>query len=86
MLNSMTIGRALGILTDTAAARKRWGKNASTPFHADQIMEAIYIANEAGHFAQHVSPEEVTKLRRQLAACTNREKARSGKTEESSDE
>lgn len=76
MLTSMTLARALLVLTDVAAARKRWGKNASSPYHADQIMEAIHLANEGGHFAQVVPPEEVTKLRRQLAACQNREKGR----------
>lgn len=76
MMTSMTLVRALLILQDVAAARKRWGKNASSPYHADSIMEAIHLANEAGHFAQLVPPADVTLLRRQLAACQNREKAR----------
>lgn len=72
----MLLARALTILTDTAAARKRWGKNASTPYHADQMMEAILTVQDAGHFEPVVDPAEVTKLRRQLAACENREKGR----------
>ena len=81
----MNIARALTILAETATARKRWGRNASTPYSTDQLMEAILLVRDAGHFEPVVSREEVTKLRRQLAACTNREKARKGETVETTE-
>jgi len=64
------------MLQQVAKARRRWGKNVNPPFTPSQMMEAIELADDQGVFNPSVSPEEATKLRRQLAACENREKAR----------
>jgi len=78
--------RAIQIAKEIAGARKKWGKQANPPYKLDQIMDAIVTLDASGAFEDQKapegpSPEEITKLRRQLAACTNREKARSGKAE-----
>lgn len=71
-----TVEQALGIVAEIVAVRKRWGRQGSVPYSIDQIMDAIVLLAEDGALA---NKEELTKLRRQLAACTNREKARTGK-------
>lgn len=79
----MSVEKAIAITKEVAKARIKWGKLASPPYTVPQIMDAIAaLANagllEAKPAEEGPSPEEVTKLRRQLAACTNREKAHKG--------
>ena len=73
--------KAVSIAKEVAAARLKWGKQASPPYTMHQIMDAILVLESEGVLEPQPagpSPEEVTKLRRQLAACQNREKARAG--------
>jgi hypothetical protein len=70
--------KAVSIAKEVAAARLKWGKQASPPYTMHQIMDAVLVLEAEGLLEQPIgpTPEEVTKLRRQLAACQNREKAR----------
>lgn len=70
-----TVEKALEIIAEVAEARKRWGKQASVNYTLDQLMDAIVVLADKGRF-DGPSDDEITKLRRQLAACQNREKGR----------
>lgn len=72
-LQLMTPERAQTIVTEIVAARKRWGKGVKIPYTQDQVYDALIVLSETGNF-DGASASEVTKLRRQLAACQNREK------------
>lgn len=81
MKGTMTEAGAFNILKQLAHMHDRWGKNMSPPYTAHQLYEAIALAAAKGAFEEPepvVAKEEVTLLRRQLAACQNREKARKG--------
>jgi phage-related baseplate assembly protein len=75
---SMTVEKAQAMVKRAAAAQERWGRNADIPFTQSELLEALMVLNKEGKF-DAPPPEDVTLLRRQLAACTNREKARKGK-------
>ena len=70
--------KAVPLLQELAAARRRWGRNCRPPYRLEQILDALVLAEDQGALKVPDGPskEEVTKLRRQLAACLNREKAR----------
>jgi polyhydroxyalkanoate synthesis regulator phasin len=71
--------KAKTIVLEIAQARRKWGKQANPPYSIHQIMDALVaLSDELQKPAEECggTPEEVTKLRRQLAACQNREKAR----------
>lgn len=72
----MKLDKAKAIVLEIAGARRKWGKQANPPYSIHQIMDAlVLLSDEIREPKQEgLSPEEVTKLRRQLAACTNREK------------
>jgi hypothetical protein len=77
----MTLDKAKQIILEIAAARRKWGKQANPPYKLDVIMDALVaISPELSKSCpeQLISAEELTKLRRQYAACQNREKARNG--------
>ncbi len=86
--------RAIVLAKEIAAARRKWGKQANPPYSLHQIMDAIVTLEAEGAFeptpvdagAVATTPEEVTKLRRQLAVCLNREKARKEGRKESTDD
>jgi hypothetical protein len=65
-----TVEQALGIVAEIVAVRKRWGRQGSVPYSIDQIMDAIVLLAEDGALS---NKEELTKLRRQLAASENRQ-------------
>ncbi len=67
--------KSLAIVAEILTARKRWGKGMRSPYTPDQLYDALIVLDEHGRFTG-TSDEEVTKLRRQLAACQNREKGR----------
>jgi hypothetical protein len=77
-LQLMTLTRAQTIVKEIIAARTRWGKGVKIPYTTDQVFDALIVLDKAGNF-DGGSKEDVTKLRRQLAACQNREKRYSGK-------
>ena len=73
-----SVDRARAIVKEILAARAKWGtKNLRSPYTNDQLFDALAALDAAGHFDGGVSAEEATKLRRQLAACLNREKVKS---------
>lgn len=74
-MKTMTVERAREIAAELARARKKWGKHASINVTQDQLYEAVTVLVDAGNF-EAPSAEDITKLRRQLAACQNREKGR----------
>lgn len=74
----MTLDKALQIAKELAAGHRRWGKVMNPPYTAMQMAEAIAVLDANGHFESNVG-EELTRVKRQLAACQNREKARKAK-------
>lgn len=72
-LQLMTVDKARNIVKEIVAARLKWGKLVSVPYKEAQIYDALLVLDKAGNF-DGGTKEEVTKLRRQLAACQNREK------------
>lgn len=74
-VNRVPFENALQIIRDIIKARKTWGKKASPPYTQDQLYDALIVLEEEGRF-EAPSDEDMTKLRRQLAACENREKGR----------
>lgn len=75
-----SVDKALSIVNELVRARAKWGsKNLRSPYTSDQLYDALATLAEAGHFDGSISSEEATKLRRQLAACLNREKVKSNK-------
>ena len=75
----MKLEQAQALVVDVVKHRKRWGKHAAAPYTQSQLYDALVLLHDAGLIVQDVpTAEEVTKLRRQLAACQNREKARQG--------
>lgn len=71
----MSLDKAHKVVKDVVTARRRWGRQASLPYSTEELMDALMLLSEAGNFDAPTA-EEVTKLKRQLAACQNREKAR----------
>lgn len=84
MNKDMTVERAIAIVKQVAEARTRWGKYAYPAYTQAELMDALAVLHSAGRF-DAPSDEEITLLRRQLAACQNREKARSNKNPAQSD-
>ena len=76
--------QAVPLLKEIAVQSRKWGKNLKLPYSQAQIVEAIQLADDQGLIAganDGPTKEEVTLLRRQLAACQNREKARTKRKE-----
>jgi hypothetical protein len=74
-MSEMDVEKAIAIVKHCAEARLRWGKYAFPAYTQVELMDALVAMHKAGRF-DAPSDEEITKLRRQLAACENREKAR----------
>lgn len=76
----MTLAQALNLMNEIVVGRTRWGRNFSVPYTQSQLYDAITILHREGKFVTDdkvaIDPADVTKLRRQLAACQNREKRR----------
>lgn len=70
----MDVARATEMVKQIASARKRWGRYAYPPYTQAELMDALVVLYDAGRF-DGPSDEDITRLRRQLAACLNREKA-----------
>jgi hypothetical protein len=77
-VKTMTFDKAAGIVANVVAGRKRLGRNYAPPYIMDDVLDALVVVHEHGNF-DGLSKEEITKLKRQLAACQNREKARQNK-------
>ena len=84
-MKKMSIEKATNIVNEVVAGRKRLGKQ-FTPRHImDDVLDALVVVHENANL-DAPSKEEITKLRRQLAAALNREKARKNKDLEPGDE
>lgn len=68
---TMNAARALEIIKEIAAQRRRWGKQMAPPYTMPQLLEAIELLDEAGQFEPAVA--DTGKLRRQLQAANARE-------------
>jgi hypothetical protein len=69
--NSMTVEQAMQLVKNTATAVERWGKQANPPYSVNQMMAAIAVL--AGKVdLEGPTKEELTKVKRQLAACEAR--------------
>jgi hypothetical protein len=79
MANKMSLERAEEIAGTIAKAIDKWGRYAEVNYSKEQIYEAIGVLWKADSPDLAKQREELTKLRRQLAACMNREKARQPK-------
>ena len=77
-MKTMTFDKAAAIVLNVIAGRKRLGKQYLPPYILDDILDALVMVHEQGNF-DGPSKDEVTKIRRQLAAALNREKARKNK-------
>lgn len=78
MMKTMKFDKAAAIVAGVIAGRKRLGKQYQPPYIMDDVLDALVIVHEQGNF-DAPSKEEITRLKRQLAACQNREKARQNK-------
>jgi polyhydroxyalkanoate synthesis regulator phasin len=81
----MSLEQARALVSDVVLHRKRWGKYAAAPYTQAQLYDSLVLLHDAGIITGEATPEEVTKLRRQLAACQNRELARKKKEAEQSE-
>jgi hypothetical protein len=79
--HTISTEQAYKILRVVAQSKVKWGKQASPPYTMATIMEALELVSADGGLDPELKANaaEMTKLRRQLAACQNREKARNGK-------
>lgn len=81
----MTLAQAVQIKREVAMAVKKWGLQAQANYTPAQIMQALQVLHEVDDGqAQTMAAEqakEITKLKRQLAVCLNREKLALKRTE-----
>lgn len=77
-MKAMTLERARAIVAETVRARKQWGKYGQPTCSTDEVLDALVVMHDSANL-DAPTPAEVTLLRRQLAACQNREKARQNK-------
>jgi nitrate reductase cytochrome c-type subunit len=77
--HSMTLEKAVALRDDVARARRKWGRQASVNYTQDDMLDALDVLAAADEeqrgVAAGLQKEELTKVKRQLAACQNREKA-----------
>jgi len=66
-----TLEQAIAVITDIVATRKKWGRLADTKQVHDTLVDAVVFLDENQLIAT-ISSEEVTTLRRQLAAANAR--------------
>lgn len=78
-MTKMPVKKAIEIAEAIASAYKKWGKHASVNYTQEQLYEAIGTLFENGNI-DATPKEDVTKLRRQLAVCLNRELRRKAGT------
>lgn len=78
MKYTLSVEASYKLLRTVAAHKVKWGKQASPPYTLAQIMESLeHVVADGGLDPENkTDAAELTKLRRQLAACTNREKGR----------
>jgi hypothetical protein len=74
----MSLEKATRIVNEVVAGRKRLGKQFVPRYIMDDVLDALVMVHENANL-DAPSKDEVTKLRRQLAAALNREKARKNK-------
>lgn len=77
-MKPMNLSKAQAIVTEVVAGRKRLGKQFVPRQIMDDVLDALVVVHDSANL-DAPSKDEITKLRRQLAACQNREKARLNK-------
>jgi len=75
MKTHINLAKAQEIVASVVEGRKKWGKQYVPNIVMDDVLDALVILHEAGNVGGPTA-EEVTKLKRQLAAAINREKGR----------
>lgn len=75
MKNHINLEKAQAIVASVIEGRKKWGIQYVPSIIMDDVLDALVVLHDAGNIGGPTA-EEVTKLKRQLAACQNREKAR----------
>ncbi len=84
MKTDMTVDQARAIARLTKSAIEKWGRHASLPVTVHELMIAVTLLYDAP--AETPEMAELTKLRRQLAACENRHKARDKREQKTVDD
>lgn len=79
----LDLEKSVAIVKYVASQRERWGKHyTADDIGTEKLLDALVILGDALEAKEEVKSEEVTKLKRQLAAATAREarakKAKSG--------
>jgi CO dehydrogenase nickel-insertion accessory protein CooC1 len=77
-VKNMTLTKAQVIVAEVVAGRKRLGRQFVPRQIMDDVLDALVVVYDNSN-PDALSKEDVTKLKRQLAACMNREKARQNK-------
>jgi geranylgeranyl pyrophosphate synthase len=77
-VKNMSLSKAQEIVTEVVAGRKRLGKQFVPRQIMDDVLDALVVVHDNANL-DAPSKDEITKLKRQLAACQNREKARQNK-------
>lgn len=80
MKTHITVEKAQEIVASVIEGRKKWGKQYVPNMVMDDVLDALVVVAEAGAIGGPTAAEH-TKLKRQLAAALNREKARIPKTQ-----
>lgn len=78
MRQVMTIERARELADQIGKAYSKYGAQTSVPFSTNQLVEIIAVLSAHGNF-DGPTQEDLTKVKRQLTACTAREAARKSK-------
>lgn len=81
----MSIKNAIALAQSIAAKRLKFGKLGRGTYTQDELQDAVVVLyGEYQKYAESgIDPEEVTKLRRQLAAANARVARLSGKSDKS---
>ena len=74
-MKAMSLEKATNIVKEVVAGRKRLGKQFVPRQIMDDVLDALVVVHDNANL-DAPSKEEITKLRRQLAAALNRERAR----------
>jgi hypothetical protein len=77
-MKTMSLDKAQRIVEEVVAGRKRLGKYFTPRNIMDDVLDALVMVYENANL-DAPSKEEITRLKRQLAACQNREKSRLNK-------
>jgi hypothetical protein len=72
MIKTMTLDQALAVAKQVAHTRLKWGKQGIAPYTVHQLCDCIALLQTAGAEVEAAHQDELTLLRRQLAAANAR--------------